>query len=239
MLHISSFLLLLRPHPAGDFQCYGKHCVPMPAESGFISPRGKSGWSSTAWKSRTSRNTRFTRLWKMKYYQIWITDYVFVTVNSRKFSLFLCLYIQNELNLRLLPVNYICCEDAMNAFISSSLGSSIMYFRTKMLGSNPAVVYFTIVSPFSVQSSFEAEAVSHFQFQWLVNKFTSNTIFNIKTKCARNRDFMHILFVSSSLKFQLNRRQAQRLASKHQLPFFIIKVGFSGKSRKRDEFPVS
>ena len=168
-----------------------------------------------------------------------ITDYVFITVNSRKFSLFLCLYIQNGLNLRLLPVNYICCEDAMNAFISSSLGSSIMYFRTKMLGSNPAVAYFTIVSPFSVQSSFEAEAVSHFQFQWLVNKFTSNTIFNIKTKCARNRNFVHILFVSSSLKFQLNRRQAQRLASKHQLPFFIIKVGFSGKSRKRDEFPVS
>ena len=135
-------------------------------------------------------------------------------------KLFLCLYIQNGLNLRLLPVNYICCEDAMNAFISSSLGSSIMYFRTKMLGSNPAVVYFTIVSPFSVQSSFEAEAVSHFQFQWLVNKFTSNTIFNIKTKCARNRDFMHILFVSSSLKFQLNRRQAQWLASKYQPSFF-------------------
>ena len=67
-------------------------------------------------------------------------------------KLFLCLYIQNGLNLRLLPVNYICCEDAMNAFISSSLGSSIMYFRTKMLGSNPAVAYFTIVSPFSVQS---------------------------------------------------------------------------------------
>ena len=148
-------------------------------------------------------------------------------------KLFLCLYIQNELNLRLLPVNYICCEDAMNAFISSSLGSSIIYFRTKMLGSNPAVAYFTIVSPFSVQSSFEAEAVSHFQFQWLVNKFTSNTIFNIKTKCARNRDFMHILFVSSSLKFQLNRRQAQWLASKFQPSFFIIKVGFSGKSRKR------
>ena len=53
----------------------------------------------------------------------------------------------------------------MNAFISSSLGSSIIYFRTKMLGSNPAVAYFTIVSPFSVQSSFKAEAVSHFQFQ--------------------------------------------------------------------------
>ena len=40
----------------------------------------------------------------------------------------------------------------MNAFISSSLGSSIIYFRTKMLGSNPAVAYFTIVSTFSVQS---------------------------------------------------------------------------------------
>ena len=40
----------------------------------------------------------------------------------------------------------------MNRLISSSDGSSIMYFRTKMLGSNPAVAYFTIVSPFSVQS---------------------------------------------------------------------------------------
>ena len=168
-----------------------------------------------------------------------ITDYVFITVNSRKFSLFLCLYIQNGLNLRLLPVNYICCEDAMNAFISSSLGSSIMYFRTKMLGSNPAVAYFTIVSPFSVQSSFEAEAVSHFQFQWLVNKFTSNTIFNIKTKCARNRNFVHILFFSSFLSFSWTGGKRNGLPPSINLLFFIIKAGFSGKSRKRDEFPVS
>ena len=40
----------------------------------------------------------------------------------------------------------------MNAFISSSLGSSIMYFCTKIFGSNPAVAYLTNVSPFSVQS---------------------------------------------------------------------------------------
>ena len=154
-------------------------------------------------------------------------------------KLFLCLYIQNGLNLRLLPVNYICCEDAMNAFISSSLGSSIMYFRTKMLGSNPAVAYFTIVSPFSVQSSFEAEAVSHFQFQWLVNKFTSNTIFNIKTKCARNRNFVHILFFSSFLSFSWTGGKRNGLPPSINLLFFIIKAGFSGKSRKRDEFPVS
>ena len=154
-------------------------------------------------------------------------------------KLFLCLYIQNGLNLRLLPVNYICCEDAMNAFISSSLGSSIMYFRMKMLGSNPAVAYFTIVSPFSVQSSFEAEAVSHFQFQWLVNKFTSNTIFNIKTKCARNRNFVHILFFSSFLSFSWTGGKRNGLPPSINLLFFIIKAGFSGKSRKRDEFPVS
>ena len=154
-------------------------------------------------------------------------------------KLFLCLYIQNGLNLRLLPVNYICCEDAMNAFISSSLGSSIMYFRTKMLGSNPAVAYFTIVSTFSVQSSFEAEAVSHFQFQWLVNKFTSNTIFNIKTKCARNRNFVHILFFSSFLSFSWTGGKRNGLPPSINLLFFIIKAGFSMKSRKRDEFPVS
>ena len=40
----------------------------------------------------------------------------------------------------------------MNAFISSSLGSSIIYFCTKIFGSNPAVAYLTNVSPFSVQS---------------------------------------------------------------------------------------
>ena len=37
-------------------------------------------------------------------------------------------------------------EEAMNAFISSSLGSSIMYFCTKIFGFNPAVAYFTNVS---------------------------------------------------------------------------------------------
>ena len=40
----------------------------------------------------------------------------------------------------------------MNSFISSSVGSSILYFCTKIFGSNPAVAYFTNVSPFSVQS---------------------------------------------------------------------------------------
>ena len=39
----------------------------------------------------------------------------------------------------------------MNSFISSSLGSSIMYFCTKIFGSNPAVAYLTNVSPFSVR----------------------------------------------------------------------------------------
>ena len=40
----------------------------------------------------------------------------------------------------------------MNSFISSSVGSSIMYFCTKIFGFNPAVAYLTNVSPFSVQS---------------------------------------------------------------------------------------
>ena len=39
-----------------------------------------------------------------------------------------------------------------HSFISSSVGSSILYFCTKIFGSNPAVAYFTNVSPFSVQS---------------------------------------------------------------------------------------
>ena len=39
----------------------------------------------------------------------------------------------------------------MNSFISSSLGSSIMYFCTKIFGTNPAVAYLTNVSSFSVQ----------------------------------------------------------------------------------------
>lgn len=39
----------------------------------------------------------------------------------------------------------------MNFIISSSDGSSTIYFCTKMLGSSPAVAYFTNVSPFSVQ----------------------------------------------------------------------------------------
>ena len=35
---------------------------------------------------------------------------------------------------------------------SIMVGSSILYFCTKIFGSNPAVAYFTNVSPFSVQS---------------------------------------------------------------------------------------
>ena len=49
-------------------------------------------------------------------------------------------------------LNYWQFAEVINSFISSSLGSSIMYFCTKMFGSNPAVAYFTNVSPFSVQS---------------------------------------------------------------------------------------
>ena len=40
----------------------------------------------------------------------------------------------------------------MNSFISSPRLKFIMYFCTKIFGSNPAVAYFTNVSPFSVQS---------------------------------------------------------------------------------------
>lgn len=40
----------------------------------------------------------------------------------------------------------------INFLISSSEGSSIIYFCTKMFGSNPAVAYLTNVSPLSVQS---------------------------------------------------------------------------------------
>ena len=50
--------------------------------------------------------------------------------------------------------------------------------------------------------------------------------------CAKSQFRAHFVFLFF-FKFQLNRRQAQRLASKYQPPFFIIKVGFSGKSRKR------
>ena len=56
----------------------------------------------------------------------------------------------------------------MNAFISSSLGSSIMYFCTKIFGSNPAVAYLTNVSPFSVQSRIpiaDYHPLHHFRFE--------------------------------------------------------------------------
>ena len=43
-------------------------------------------------------------------------------------------------------LNYWQFAEVINSFISSSLGSSIMYFCTKMFGSNPAVAYFTNVS---------------------------------------------------------------------------------------------
>ena len=57
----------------------------------------------------------------------------------------------------------------MNSFISSSLGSSIMYFCTKIFGFNPAVAYFTNVSPFSVQSRITDRRIiirlHHFRFE--------------------------------------------------------------------------
>ena len=54
----------------------------------------------------------------------------------------------------------------MNSFISSSLGSSIMYFCTKIFGFNPAVAYFTNVSPFSVQSRIPIIIrLHHFRFE--------------------------------------------------------------------------